>query len=142
MKKINKDILSLIALTLTSAIIFAILSIVDWTLLTGFLIGALLSVICYLCNKFFVYQLLSKRRTFKFSFLLCFLKFFISIVLFGATFIGILFANNLVGKTLVNGVFNIFSFIYGSVIVSISLIINKLVEAFIYKQKKVEQRKF
>ncbi|MBR3347805.1 MAG: hypothetical protein IKG36_00120 [Mycoplasmataceae bacterium] len=50
MKKINKDILSLIALTLTSAIIFAILSIVDWTLLTGFLIGALLSVICYLCK--------------------------------------------------------------------------------------------
>ena len=142
MKKINKDILALIALTLTSAIIFAILSIVDWTLLTGFLIGALLSFICYLCNKFFVYQLLSKRRTFKFSFLLCFLKFFISIVLFGATFIGILFANNLVGKTLVNGVFNIFSFIYGSVIVSISLIINKLVEAFTYKQKKVEQRKF
>ena len=142
MKKINKDILVLIILTLASIFVFSILSIVDWTLLTGFLMGLLLSVICYLCNRLFVYQLLSKRRTFKSSFLFCFLKVFISIALFGATFIGILFANNLVGKTLVNGVFNIFSFIYGSVIVSISLIINKLVEAFTYKQKKVEQRKF
>ena len=142
MKKINKDILTLIILALISIIIFSITSIVDWTLLTGFLIGLLLSILYYLFNNLFVYKLLSKRRTFKLSFLLCFFKVFGSIIFFGATFIGILFANNLIGKSLINGVFNVFSFIYGSIIVSISVFVNRLIEVFTKTYKKHNKGSF
>ncbi len=141
MKKFQKDILLVfITLFTISLIIFSILSYLNWSLITGFILGVSISIISYLINELFFAKLLSKRRKFYFIFLLTILKSVIWLLVFASTFIGILFANNLLKNTWTDGIFNIFTFIYGSTCVMISIIINNFIEIIRNKIKKIGRR--
>lgn len=131
--KKNKPLVTWIVLTILSLVIFSIVSFINWSILTGYIVGSIVSIASYYLNKFYVSQLLSKRRSFKLSFFLSQLKTFFWLILVAGTLIGILFANKLLTNSWIDGIFNVFSFIYGCVTIQISLIIAYL---FFTKEKK------
>lgn len=121
--KNNRPLLSWIVLTIISLVTFSIVTFINWSLLTGYIVGSIVSIISYYLNKFYVSQLLSKRRSFKLSFFLTQLKTFFWLFLVAGTLIGILFANNLLTDSWIDGIFNVFSFIFGCVMIQISFIV-------------------
>lgn len=131
--KKNKPLVTWIVLTILSLVIFSIVSFINWSILTGYIVGSIVSIASYYLNKFYVSQLLSKRRSFKLSFFLSQLKTFFWLILVAGTLIGILFANKSLTNSWIDGIFNVFSFIYGCVTIQISLIIAYL---FFTKEKK------
>ena len=140
MKKLTKSFLLIFCILFTtSLLIFSVLSYLNWSLLTGFLLGVLISIINYLLNELFFIKLLSKKRKFFLAFFLTNLKHLVWLVLFSGTFIGILFANNLLKNMWTDGIFNIYTFIYGSLFVAISIITENFWQ--IIKDKKKERRR-
>ena len=62
MKKLtNSFLLIFCILFTTSLLIFSVLTYLNWSLLTGFLLGVLISIINYLLNELFFIKLLSKK---------------------------------------------------------------------------------
>ncbi|MBD5423188.1 MAG: hypothetical protein HDR43_01700 [Mycoplasma sp.] len=141
MDKLRKNILVTFLIIFSISIVaFSIFCYLDWSLLTGFLIGSCISVSGYLITELFSSKLLSKRRTFKFAFVLVFMKSTIWLLVFSGIFIGILFANNTLGNSWTNGIFNIFSFIYGSSMIWLSIIIYNFIEMLDLKFKKRKEK--
>lgn len=123
--KDKKNIIFLL-INLISIIVFVVVSFIDWSLVTGFILGSIVSILSYLLNKFYVSKLLSKRRTFKSSFFISIIKSIILFILMGGVLIGILFANNLNYNSWISGMFNVFTFLYGYSTIMISIIVNYL----------------
>ncbi len=106
-----------------SIIVFAVISFVNWSSLTGFLVGTIVSMLLWLINKYYVSKLLSKRRSFKLGFFASFLKSIIWLIIITGTLIGILFANNLLtNSSWIDGVFNVFAFVYGVLLMPVAII--------------------
>lgn len=142
MKKLTKSILLIFCiLFITSLLIFSSLSYLNWSLLTGYLLGVLLAIVNYLLNELFFIKLLSKKRKFFLAFFLANLKNLVWLVLFSGTFIGILFANNLLKNMWTDGIFNIYTFIYGSLFVGISIITENFLQIIKNKIKKRKEKK-
>ncbi len=137
MKKTRKNILLIFCILFTiSLIVFFTLSCLNWSFLTGFLLGVLISIINYLLNELFFIKLLSKKRKFFLAFFLTNFKNLFWLVLFSSTFIGILFANNLLKNMWTDGIFNIYTFIYGSLFVGISIVIENFWQIIKDRNKK------
>lgn len=132
----NKIIITFSILVIVSLLVFLIVSYIDWCLLTGFVIGTIISILSFLLNELFVSQLLSKRRSFKIGFLLGIFKSIIWLLMLGGTFIGILFANNLLKNSWITGTFNIFTYIYGCLTIPIAIIIYNFVDLLVNKKIK------
>lgn len=129
MDKTRKNILlTFICFLILNIIIFSIVAYLNWTLLTGFLIGVALSCISYFINEVYLLKLLGRKRNFKISFTLGFFKQFLWIVIFVAIFVGIIFANKNFNNSWTNGIFNIFSFMYGFSTIGLSIIIFNFIE--------------
>ena len=79
---------------------------------------------------------LSKKRKFFLAFFLTNFKNLFWLVLFSSTFIGILFANNLLKNMWTDGIFNIYTFIYGSLFVGISIVIENFWQIIKDRNKK------
>lgn len=142
MKKLTKSIILIFCiLFITSLLIFSSLSYLNWSLLTGYLLGVLLAIVNYLLNELFFIKLLSKKRKFFLAFFLANLKNLVWLVLFSGTFIGILFANNLLKNMWTDGIFNIYTFIYGSLFVGISIITENFLQIIKNKIKKRKEKK-
>ncbi len=125
-----------LSLLLISVIVFAIVSFLNWSLLTGFLIGSIVSFLTYLLNVKYLAHLLSRRRSFKFAFIVGILRALIWLGLIAGVLIGVLFANKNISHSWINGIFNIFTFIYGCVIIPLSLCVVGIIE--IFKKRKLK----
>lgn len=118
----NKVFITFIVIIIISIIVFASISFINWSLLTGFIIGTIISILNYYITKFYSTSLLSKRRSFKLSFFVGIMKSIIFFSLVAGTFIGILFANKQLNDSWINGTFNVFTFICGCISVPLSII--------------------
>lgn len=119
-----------------SILVFSIVCFINWSLLTGFLLGASVSFLMYLLNEVYVSHLLSKRRSFKFVFFVGVTKSLILVGLVIAILTGVLFANKQLKSSWINGVFNVFTFIYGTTTIPIAIIIYNLVDIVRKKDKR------
>lgn len=118
-----------------SILVFSIVCFINWSLLTGFLLGTSVSFLMYLLNEVYVSHLLSKRRSFKFVFFVGVTKSLILVGLVIAILTGVLFANKQLKSSWINGVFNVFTFIYGTTTIPIAIIIYNLVDIVRKKDK-------
>lgn len=118
-----------------SILVFSIVCFVNWSLLTGFLLGTIVSFFMYLLNEVYVSHLLSKRRSFKFAFFVGIIKSFIFVGLVVAILTGVLFANRQLKNSWIDGVFNVFTFIYGAITIPTSIIICNFVDIVKKKDK-------
>lgn len=119
-----------------SILVFSIVCFINWSLLTGFLLGTSVSFLMYLLNEIYVSHLLSKRRSFKFAFFAGVTKSLILVGLVIAILTGVLFANKQLKSSWINGVFNVFTFIYGTTTIPIAIIIYNLVDIVRKKDKR------
>lgn len=138
-KQNQKIIIIFLIFVLFFALIFSILSFIDWLYLTGFILGSLLSVVLFQMNRVYVFFLLSKKRKFKAGFLFSFLKSFLLFFLFSGLLIGVLFLNKIIKKDWITGIFNIFTFIFGCSIIVISIFVQHIYE-IIYKKLKSKKQ--
>lgn len=119
----KKTLITFLILFSISFVIFSIVSFIQWNWLTGFIFGSIIGLLIHLSNEFFLLKILSKRRSFKNAFLWSSLKFIIFILLMTGLLISILFANKQFNNSFTNGVFNIFTCLYGISLIWISIVV-------------------
>lgn len=137
MNKEKKQLLIIFCiLFLINVLIFAIISFINWSWLVGFITGSIIGLFFQWTNEFYLSQLLSRRRTFKNTFFWSILKFLIFIICFLGLFILIIFTNKWVSNSFIDGVFNIFTFLYGISLFWISIIVFNCFNIYSDKIKK------
>lgn len=122
---------------LINLFIFATLSFLNWTLITGFILGTLFSMISFFINLITTKRLLSRRRRFTNAFLISMIKFLLWTIITCFIFIGIIFLNKQFDHSAINGIFNIFTFIYGCITVPIIIILDNFWNIFKSKKLKI-----
>lgn len=144
--KINKDFMKIfIVIWLIFVLTLSIISFIDWSYLTGFVLGSLFSVISFWINELLFGVWLSKRKSFKTMFLISMIKYLIWTIVLSGLIIAILFLNktyNQKSNDLMDwcsGVFNIFLFIVGSSILFLTIIIYHIAEPIMKGKKNIRK---
>lgn len=123
---------------------FAIYSIISYTYLLGFLLGSGISIILFFINSFFFSKLLSTKRTFRKTFLISMLKFFLVSILLGGflvltLYLNSLFINNYNENFSIDGIINFFSLFGGLLTFPFSIVIYQILIYIMNKYKKQER---
>ena len=127
-------------------VVLASLSILSWTYLSGFLLGMVLSLTTTGINVFFVNHLLNKKRTKTITILSNILRFIVWLVVAISFFVMSLFVNDIYNQhqqgvwNWIDGIFNLFTFIYGASTIMISFVINEIVMIILNKLKTKKKK--
>jgi len=140
---LEKNILKVwISLVILFSIAFAIYSIISYTYLTGFLLGAITSLLIFFANTIFFGNLLKTKRTFWKTFFISLTKTLFTSFLWAGVLISVIFINrtfNNNDKSLsIDGIFNFFTVFGGFLTIPLSIIVYHIL-VFVIGKKKKEQ---
>jgi len=135
-KFLKKTIIVEIILFLFFSILFSILAIWDWSLITGFLIGAIVSMIGFCINAFTAKLILQKRRSKKTAIILGLIRIVFQLSWYITwVFLVILIDSSALGEKFGHGgiasllkTVNFITFIFGISITSISIFISEIIK--------------